>query len=298
MKKKEYVGVKYPHVKKNLKDVSGKGYEGVVYTYTLNKPGDAKHGWKYVGVTPEERVRRRKWGQESNPYAGKKIADARQKYGIGKGTWQYAVEETIYDQNIDNLVDRLNELENKYITKYNSVDQGFNGNAGGTGRKGQKISQDEIDRRKAARGDFHHSDEAKQKISDAMKNREVTLDTRKKISKGNTGKKRTPEQNKAHSDRMKGIEPKAASEAAKKWREENGGSYWKGKKLSADAKAKIKAIQQERGTSVRVTFPDGHTEDFTTMLDASKRTGDGPGSVKYSIEHGSTTKRGYKYVKL
>lgn len=104
--------------------------------------------------------------------------------------------------------------------------------------------------------------------------------------------------NKAQSDRMKGINPTAATEAAKKWREENGGSYWKGKEMSADAKANMKAAQQERGISVGVIFPDGHTEDFTTMLDASKRTGDGAGSVKYSIEHGSTTERGYKYIKL
>ena len=104
--------------------------------------------------------------------------------------------------------------------------------------------------------------------------------------------------NKAQSDRMKGINPTAATEAAKKWREENGGSYWKGKKIPPEGRANMKAAQQERGTSVRVLFPNGHTEDFTTMLDASKKTGDGAGSVKYSIEHGSTTKRGYKYIKL
>ena len=90
----------------------------------------------------------------------------------------------------------------------------------------------------------------------------------------------------------------AATEAAKKWREENGGSYWKGKKIPPEGRANMKAAQQERGTSVRVLFPNGHTEDFTTMLDASKKTGDGTGSVKYSMEHGTTTKRGYKYMKL
>lgn len=35
----------------------------------------------------------------------------------------------------------------------------------------------------------------------------------------------------AQSQRMKGMEPKAASEAAKKWRESNGGGYWSAHKI-------------------------------------------------------------------
>ena len=105
--------------------------------------------------------------------------------------------------------------------------------------------------------------------------------------------------NKAQSDRMKGKVPTAATEAAKEWVKQNGGSYWKGKKMPEEARAKIKAVQQANGTAVRaIKVIDGSSEDFPTMLDASKKTGDGTGSVKYSIEHGSTTKRGYKYMKL
>ena len=296
MKNKEYIGVKKRYDKSHLTWVDGQGWEGVVYKYTLVKPGHPQDGWSYIGETPEESTRRSKWNKPNSNYAGEKITTARETFGIKM--FSYSVLERIYDEDIDRLREKLEEREAYYIEQYDSIENGFNASAGGTGRKGQKIDQDEIDRRNAARGDFHHTDEAKQKISDALINHEVTLDTRNKISKGNTGKKRTPEQNKAQSDRMKGIEPTAASEGAKKWREENGGGYWKGKEIPPEARANMKAAQQERGTSVRVIFPDGHTKDFPTMLDASKQTGDGTGSVKYSIEHGNITKRGYRYEKI
>ena len=286
MKKKEYVGVKKRYDKNHLRWVDGKGWEGVVYKYTLNKPGDPKDGWSYIGETPEETVRRSKWEIAENKYAGQKIATARETFGIKM--FSYTVLETLYDPDIDKLVEKLEKREAHYISKYDSYKHGFNSNKG----------EEEIDRRNEARGDFHHTDATKQRISQSQIGRKQSDEAKAKISAGNKGKKRTEAMNKAQSDRMKGINPTAATEAAKKWREENGGSYWKGKEMSADAKANMKAAQQERGISVRVIFPDGHTEDFTTMLDASKRTGDGAGSVKYSIEHGSTTKRGYKYIKL
>ena len=197
------------------------------------------------------------------------------------------------------LVEKLEKREAHYICKYDSYKHGFNSNKGGTGRKGQKISQEEIDRRNEARGDFHHTDATKQRISQSQIGRKQSDEAKAKISAGNKGKKRTEAMNKAQSDRMKGKVPTAATEAAKEWVKQNGGSYWKGKKMPEEARAKIKAVQQANGTAVRaIKIIDGSSEEFPTMLDASKKTGDGTGSVKYSIEHGSTTKRGYKYEQI
>ena len=156
MKKKEYVGVKKRYDKNHLRWVDGKGWEGVVYKYTLNKPGDPKDGWSYIGETPEETVRRSKWEIAENKYAGQKIATARETFGIKM--FSYTVLETLYDPDIDKLVEKLEKREAHYISKYDSYKHGFNSNKGGTGRKGQKISQEEIDRRNEARGDFHHTD--------------------------------------------------------------------------------------------------------------------------------------------
>lgn len=84
---------------------------------------------------------------------------------------------------------------------------------------------------------------------------------------------------------MKGIEPKTASEKANEWRKENGG-YWKGKKMSDEAKKNMKQAQQKRGVKVRVTYKDGTTKDFNTMLDCAKELGIGVGSVSHYINAG------------
>ena len=269
----------------------------MVYAYTLSAPNDEKNGWKYVGCTAEETIRRGRWNSENNDYAAQKINDARKHYGID--SFEYAVIETYYDEDIDKLVDKLEVREKYYIEKFDSVEHGFNSNHGGTGRYGQKISEDEIARRNKAREGFHHTEETKKRISESHKGRKHSDEAKAKISAGNSGKKRTEAMNKKQSERMKGKEPVAATEGAKEWVKQNGGGYWKGKNMPNDARANMKAIQQAIGTAVRAIYvKDGSSEDFTTMLDASKKTGDGAGSIKYSVEHGNTTKRGYRYEKI
>lgn len=299
-KKKEYVGKKKKHDKSHLTwDDEHNGWEGVVYTYTLDCPDDPKHGWKYVGCTPEESTRRYRWGLEKNKYAGRKIAEARQQYGIKN--FSYVVLETHYDSDIDALEAKLEEREEHYIKQFDSIVHGFNSNYGGTGRKGVVQTKDEIDRRNASRkkNGFHHTEETKQHLSEINTGRKHTDDTKAKISIGNKGKRRTEVQRQTQSQRMKGKVPTSATEGAKKWVEQNGGSYWKGKQMPDSAKAKMKLVQQANGTAVRVIKVDDNSyEDFSTMLDASKKTGDGTGSIKYSIEHGSKTKRGYRYEKI
>ena len=88
----------------------------------------------------------------------------------------------------------------------------------------------------------------------------------------------------------------AATEAAKEWVKQNG-SYWKNHPIPDEAKANMKKAQQLRGTDCIATFPDGHEEAFPTMLDAANATGLNVGSVKYSIDHNSTTRNGIKFRK-
>lgn len=285
--KTEKVGIKRKYAKNNLTWTDGKGWEGVVYKYTLHKPGDDKDGWVYIGCTPEEGMRRSKWNQKNNAYGGKKIAAARKQYG--KDCFDYLVIETHYDQDIDKLVELLESRESYYIKENNSIEKGFNGNTGGTGRTGMKLSDEENQRRNATRkkNGFHHTDESKKKIGEKSKNRKKSDEEKQKISESNKGKKRTEEQKTAQSERLKGIEPKAATEGAKNWVKQNGGGYWKNHQISAQGKVNMKAAQQARGTKVKATFKDKTTKTFPTMLDASKECGCNAGSVKYSIEHNS-----------
>lgn len=297
-KQTEYVGKKRNCDKSHLTwDDTKQAWEGVVYSYTLDKPDDPKDGWKYIGCTPEQSTRMRMWGREKNKYGGKKIAEARKNYGIK--SFSYQVLETLYDPDIDKLVEKLEDREKHFIQVYDSVENGFNGNYGGTGCTGLKLSKEEIEKRLKAKTVFKHTEETKKRIGEKLKGRKVSAETKEKISAGNKGKKRTKEMNQKQSQRMKGVNPVAATEGAKKWVAQNGGGYWKGKKMPNESIAKMKIFQQTNGTAVRaINVKDGSSEDFPTMLDASKKTGDGTGSVKYSMEHGCVTKRGYRYEKI
>ena len=149
MKEKTLVGNKRKYNKNHLTWVEGKGWEGIVYKYTLTIPNEQMNGKMYIGCTPEEATRRSKWKQKSNPYGGSKIADARKQYGIDN--WKYEVLERHYDEDIDKLVELLESRESYYIKENNSIENGFNGNSGGTGRTGMKLSDEENQRRNATR---------------------------------------------------------------------------------------------------------------------------------------------------
>lgn len=142
----------------------------------------------------------------------------------------------------------------------------------------------------------HHSEETKALLSEKGKGRHHTDDAKTKISKKLKGLKRTEAQKQAQSARQKGKVPVAATAAAKEWVKQNG-SYWKNHPIPDEAKANMKKAQQLRGTDCIATFPDGHEEAFTTMLDAANATGVAVGRVKYSIDHNSTTRNGIKFRK-
>lgn len=55
------VGKRRKYNKDSLTWVAGKGWQGVVYIYRLDAPGDEKDGWVYVGCTPEEETRKNRW---------------------------------------------------------------------------------------------------------------------------------------------------------------------------------------------------------------------------------------------
>ena len=135
-------------------------------------------------------------------------------------------------------------------------------------------------------------------MSRALKGRKVSESTRRKISKGNTGKKRTEEMKAAQSERQRGKIPIAAKEGADRWRKENGGSYWKGKKMNAEARAKMKKIQQDRGKAVICHTPEGELLYFNTYYDAYTFTGENIGSIANNVKHGNEkykTRKGYWY---
>ena len=271
---------------------------GVVYRYLNQTEGEEK-AWSYVGNTMNEKIRRQSWNNKGNQsYGGEKINTARQKYGV-KG-FSYEVLEEVFGADEGALQKILDEKEAEYVEKYDSIEHGYNTSKGGTGNNGVDFSDTHrANIGKASQGRTH-TEETKKQIRDKLKGREVSEETRQKISNGNKGKKRTVEQRRAQSERLKGIEPKAATEKAKARREENGGGYWKGKKMSDEARKNMKEAQQKRGIKVKVVYKDGTTKDFNTMLDCAKELGINVASVSYysQAENNKWTKNGYKIERI
>ena len=271
---------------------------GVVYCYTNISEGEEK-GWQYVGNTMNEKTRKYSWNNHGNKsYGGEKINAARNEHGLEN--FEYRVLEVHYDSNEKKLQEKLDEREAYFVEKFDSIEHGYNTSKGGTGNNGVNFSETHrANIGKASKGRTH-AEETKQLIGEKMKGHNVSDETRQKISQGNKGKKRTAEQRRAQSERLKGIEPKAATEKAKQQREENGGGYWKGKKMPDEAKKNMKEAQQKRGIKVKVVYKDGTTKDFNTMLDCAKELGIHVASVSYysQAENNKWTKNGYKIERI
>lgn len=267
-------------------------YRGVVYGRILKSTGET-----YVGETANETIRKQCWKKlKPKGYGGAKITQARAKYGVGPGEWDYVIFEEIIKDTQEELENALMDRQRFWIKEKDSINYGFN-ETPGNGMEG--MTQTAESRELISKNHRNYqSDAAKQKISAAMKGRTHTPESRAKISAANKGKKRTAAQNQAQSIRMKGKNPAAATEGAKKWVIDNGGGYWKNHALSAQAKANMKAAQQKKGTKTIATFPDGHEKTFNTMLDAAKSCGVNVGSVASAIKTGGKTRNGYKFKKI
>lgn len=269
---------------------------GIVYRRWLIKPGCIDDGKSYVGETMDEADRVRSWEKISSPdYAGTKISSARKQYSVTD--WGYEVLEIVYAGSKKELKQLLYERETHYIKKFDSYDNGFNGNRGGTGNTG--VIFDEV--RRKQNGDNRrgkpHSDATKEILRQKSTVRVKSIEEKHKISVGNTGKKRTYEMRKAQSQRMKGIEPKAATAGAEMWRKKNGGGSWKGKKIPATAIAKRNEAHRKNSPRIKVTFQDGAVVCYRCQTDAAKGTGLKDGSVHYALKRpdGMHKKSGNKF---
>jgi len=264
-------------------------WSGIVYRYVNQTPGD-EFGRCYVGETPDEETRRQCWGQPSKAYAGKKIAEARIKYGIK--AFSYEVLEIVYADSEIELESKLEEREIYWIAYYDSYENGYNSNRGGSGNKGVTPSQESIRKGVATRmanGSYAHTDATKHKISLRLKGRKRNPEAVAKTAQKNRGKKRTPEQRAAQSLRQKGrtmsLEARTKSSATKK-----------GKKhpISAEGQANINAARFK--IPVEVTDLQGNMMVYESTTAAGIATGFKAGSVSHYIESGNWSKNGYRFA--
>lgn len=273
-------------------------HEGSIYKRTLiasAAQGTPDYLKTYIGQTDNMKERDSSWNKVNNDnYGGKKITEARKKYGVTPNAWLTEEIEKVYAETEPELKAKLNERETYYIRFYDSVANGFNGSYG-SGMEGVKHS-DEAREKISANHRHYQSEEAKQKISIAITGRNHTDEAKNKISEALKGEKRTDEQRKAQSERMKGKEPVKASEAAKEYRKTHK-PYWQEHPVTDEMRANMKAAQQKLGTKVIAIYPDGTTQEFNTMLDAAKACDMNVGSVASVIKTGGTCRNGMKFQK-
>ena len=258
-----------PKLKKNDKNE----IEGVIYMYELDMPGDPHDGWVYIGATYEEENRRNKWKCSKQNYAGEKLELARQEFGLDK--FKYSILTTVYDKDLNKLQKKLDVMEKQFIEQNNSYENGFNSNHGGAGRTS-----------------FHHSEQTKQKISEAMKGKKKSDTTKNKISKANTGKKRTPEVRKAISNRMAGKIPAGLKE----WQEKNPSGFWKGRVRTEETKQRMKAAKKKCAVPVIAIDENGARTFFNSMSEASGYYGINVGAIHSSIHKKSRCNNGVQFL--
>ena len=139
------------------------------------------NGKKYVGQATTKRFkqRQRDWKNLNKPYAGPAINNARAKYGIDN--FGFEILKECDDKELD-------FWEKYYVKELNTKSPyGYNLTDGGDGCKG-----------------YHHTEETKQKISDAKKGKKQSEEARKKLSEANKGKHLTEETKKKLSEANKG----------------------------------------------------------------------------------------------
>ena len=110
-------------------------FEGIVYAHKLNATNEY-----YVGETTNEELRKSVWNNQKSSYGGQKIKKAREEFGIDSKTWNYMVLEHVEASTPDELAKELVEREKNWIEELDSVANGFNGNYGGRGMTGLKLT--------------------------------------------------------------------------------------------------------------------------------------------------------------
>lgn len=99
-------------------------YTGVIYKYT------SPSGKVYIGQTTREHDRRELFLNPNAKYSGGgKLENARSKYS--PSSFKYEVIKRVEYDDIDTLREVLDELEELYISKYDSYRSGYNSTLGG-----------------------------------------------------------------------------------------------------------------------------------------------------------------------
>lgn len=229
--------------------MEGSSYTGIIYRrFIINDKGREV---SYIGQTCDPEKRHNDFLNLRVQYGGKKIENARKKYG--PENFLYEILETVSCEDEQDLAEKLNELERYYIKKFNSLDSGYNNTIGGGGATGYRHT-DEYKKWQSQRSSELNSDpEFKQRQKEGMVAYFSTTEAHEKASAAlreryshPEERKRTSEiQKKSHAadpDRAKRqgkvLSEKCSTPEGRKRMSETSKAGWK--------KPEVVRIQQER----------------------------------------------------
>lgn len=271
----------------------------IVYRHQCLKPGPY-YGQNYVGVTLDDETRRRKWDQMTNvKYGGKKVTEAR-NFADKKTDWSYVVHENIIFTGTWEEIEKFcDQLETKYIALFDSYEHGLNGNRGGKGMCSDGFTPELRARIGKTSKGRKMPPESVAKRAAKLRGRKNTPETIEKM-KNAPRPPRTPEQRVAQSARMKGKNPVAATEAAKKWQAENPGGWWSKHPILPESIEKRKITVREKAQRIKVTDSNNVETCYSCQTDAAKATGVADGSIKYALDNtkGLHAKSGYRFERI
>lgn len=246
---------------------------GYIYTYT-----NTVNNKKYVGQTFSEKTRRYQFNSRAlyttNHSNGGKLSHfdrALKKYG--KDKFVYEIIQEIECNTKQELIDKLDELEQYYIDYYDSFNNGYNSTTGGRGGL--------------------LSEETKQKIGESLKGRPMSELTKEKFTF--KGHHISEENKKLLSERMK---KKLANK-------ENHPMFGKhhseeSKKKNSESR-KGKCTGKDNGKAVAIeqyTLNDEYIQSFDCIADALKHLGKNPkqpGSIIKCCKQEYKTAFGFKW---
>lgn len=146
---------------------------GIIYKYI------SPSGKVYIGQTTEEKRRRKTFFNINKRYGGDKIDAARQKYGPENFTYEVLYRATFSNKKEATL--KLDELEQFYITVYDSYENGYNMTYGGYTTRGFQFSPEQrkqISLRQIGRKLRPRSSEEKAALSALMKEKWASVEYR------------------------------------------------------------------------------------------------------------------------
>lgn len=138
------------------------------YVYKFTSPS----GKSYIGITNNLR-RRIAEHKRLSKTLNKAFYNAINKYGFDNFTFEILEEYNIKERN--KLLDKLNEMEMYYISKFDTFKNGYNSTLGGDGTKGMCGELNPFYNKK-------HTQESKNKMSEKHKGKVLTDEHKKKIS--------------------------------------------------------------------------------------------------------------------